>query len=935
MPIGARISLLVTTLALGCHSSAPAGSAGAGPSAPEVPPLEAHPPAVVAPDFRGNASSSPVIFDPLRGGVWTANGDVGTVSYVDVDTRRVVQEIPVGQDIRSVAESPDGQWVAAVDRAAGAVSLLDAETRQVLRSIAVGGHPHAAVWDSANPRWLYVSIEDTGAVAIVDRTAGDVATTIDVGRLPAGLAVNRGRRELYVAHRIDADLTIVDLQTRTVGADVPIADEPFSLRTVPNGKPFAFESIALTVDGTRAWLPHELLAPTHPFVFNETLFPAISVVDLVDAAEVQTDPNDPAGAIAGRKNLFDAIQHLDPDGQPAVVSQLCAVAMHPGGVVAWALACASEDLLKFGVAQGASTELVRSLGGVAASGANGCDHPAGLTLDDTGQRLFVECDQSHTLLTLDTAGGNLVGHTTPYGDPIVLVAADPVDPALRAGLTLFFRANSSKGVLATTFRNWMSCGGCHLDGLGSTNLRLFESLVASDPQTDARIGHVGLLDNFSTAPTPTDPSFDPHDILVAVGDQGGLTADRSGLTPTGQVDPTNPSPDASAVAADLARVIARDLPRGPTWQSSPGDAPNVAWDTAFCGGCHKTEYEAWQKSVHAHAAEDPMVLYAVGVEQGIAGAQYSRLCAGCHDPVSVRIGDVSFQAKRGVTCLGCHDVVREIRAGGNGDLQATAHDWTTDHKQRAAASLQTLTQPEFCGGCHQQFVPGSGLVAITTLDEYHASPNAGITRCVDCHMPKDENGIANHRFPGGNVYLGQKFGDDTLVQAQRANLAGAVSLVPKRVAGGVLVTVGSTGTGAPAHAFPTGVTDIREPWVELQAKDAAGNVLARIGGPSSDADLLPPGAARLGIDVADASGALLLRHELNEAASMPFDVRIPAGEARALFVALPAELPAGTASLDAVLDYRNVRTTFYRAASGDPMGAAPTVEVARVRVPDP
>jgi hypothetical protein len=889
---------------------------------------------MVSPDQRASASSSPVVFDAMRGIVWTANGDVGTISLVDVDMGRVIQEIPVGTDIRSVGLSPDGAWVAAVDRAGASLTLIDARTRTVRRTIELGTHPRACVWDAANPRWLYVAIEDDGTVAIVDRTLGQVAATVDVGRLPSGLAVAGTQSELYVTHRIDADVTVVDLNQRTAIADIPLADEPFSDPSTPSGKPFGFESLAVTSGGQRAWIPHELLSSAHPLVFNQMLFPAISVVELLGRAEVQTDPNDVAGAIAGRKNLFDAIAAQGENGQPAVFSQICAVVMHPSGTVAWAIACGSEDLLTFSVPYGQLAATLRGIGG------DQCDHPIGLTLDDTGQRLFVICDQSHTLLSFDTANGSPVGHLTMLGSPAPLIARDPVDPELRAGLTLFFRANSSKGTVATTANNWMSCGGCHLDGFTSSNLRLFESLTPHDPRYDAEIGHgfcarsaagacIRLVDHFSTAPTPADPSFSPHDILVALLDQGGLTPNRLGDHPDPQI-PMQPTPDQAEMARQLARVIARDLPRGPTWLASSGGAPNVDQDTAFCGKCHQAEYAAWTKSVHAHAAEDPMVLYGVGVEKGLAGTQFPRLCAGCHDPVSARAGDFSFGSKRGVTCLGCHEVGRPIRAGGNGDLAAATYDWTQDHKARAQSSLTRLRQPEFCGGCHQQFIPGTGLVAIGTLDEYHASQFVGQRACVDCHMSKDSKGVANHRAPGGNVFLGQMFGDDVLVQAQTANLTQAFLLRARRISGGVLVTVYNGGSG---HGFPTGVTDIREPWVELQVKDASGNVLAHIGGPSTDKDLLPDGAARLGIDIAAVDGTVLLSHELTEATRVPFDVRVPAGQAQALYVPLPTAMPPGTASLDAVLYFRNVRTTYYRLATGDPGGAPPTIEIARTQVP--
>ena len=156
-----------------------AGDAGEGP-------LEGAPPATIPPGARRDASSSPVIWDASRGGAWTANGDVGSVSFADVDHQAVIAEIPVGQDVRSVALSPDGVWIAAVDRGAGTVALIDATNAAVRRTIAVGSHPRAAVWDAANPRWLYVAVEDADAVAVVDRTMGVLAGTVAVGRDPRG-----------------------------------------------------------------------------------------------------------------------------------------------------------------------------------------------------------------------------------------------------------------------------------------------------------------------------------------------------------------------------------------------------------------------------------------------------------------------------------------------------------------------------------------------------------------------------------------------------------------------------------------------------------------------------------------------------------------------------------------------------------------------------
>lgn len=933
----ASVALALSVCAGAVASACGSGSGGASPAPVDAsvdvdtgpPPLEAAPPELVPASQRRDATSSTVVFDALRGGVWTANGDVGTVTYADVDHAKVGREITVGGDVRAVALSPDFAFVAAVDRAGGAVTLLDATTGTVRRSIALGSHPRGAVWDAADPRWLYVAEEDAGAVAIVDRTRGVLDHVVTVGRLPAGLAVSRSRRELAITHRIDGTLTVLPLDGAYAPADqgappvdVPLASQPpVADDTQPSGRPFAFESPAWTADGGTLWLPHELLADHHPFQFQRQLFPAVSVVDVVARAEVETDPANPNGVIAGRKLLFGAINIPDATGNTSVVSQPCAAAIHPAGLTGYVVACASDDVLTFDMTSGTAVDLMRALPG---------KHPTGIALDDHGARAFVVFDQSHTLLTLDTAGGSVLGHLSPVGTPLTLVARDPVDPDLRAGLTLFFNADSSQYALPTTGNDWMSCGGCHLDGFVSTNAVFFESLSPLDRATDARIGHEALKDLFSTAPTPTSAAFDPHDLVAALLDQGGLAPDRTGKDRTGQVDPSAPPADVVTMARQLAHVVARDLPVGPSWllPTTDAGAPNAQYDGAWCGNCHRAEYQAWTTSAHAHAAADPMVRFGSSVEQHDVGSQYARQCAGCHDPVSARLGDDSLASGRGITCLGCHDATRLIQAGGNADVEVTSHDWTAIHVDRARASLETLKSPEFCGVCHQQFVPGNGIAAISTLSEWHASSLSPGTPCVDCHMQDVGGGVHDHALPGGNVYMATQFNEPDFAKTVAAKLASAVKLEASAGPDGIHAVVSNVGAG---HAFPTGVTDIREPWLEVQALDAGGQVLATYGGPDATG-LLTSSPSRLGMDIAGPDGGLLYAHQLTQTSRIPFERVVPAGGSVEVVIPVPSPPPAGAASYLLLLRYRNVRTQYYRAATGDASGSAPTVTVASLPV---
>jgi len=336
------------------------------------------------------------------------------------------------------------------------------------------------------------------------------------------------------------------------------------------------------------------------------------------------------------------------------------------------------------------------------------------------------------------------------------------------------------------------------------------------------------------------------------------------------------------------------------------------------------------------------VKFGASVEQKLRGSQYSRQCAGCHDPVSVRLGDTAFTSGRGITCIGCHDASRLIRAGGNSDFEYRAQDWAKGHKAAASAELERLRSADFCAVCHQQFVPGNGIVMISTFDEWRTSPfgphdvapssdagagDAGTqptTLCVECHMARNNDGVADHTAPGGNVYLATKLATPELAAQLKAKLHAALKLSSKVTMGGYIVTVKNVGIG---HSFPTGVTDIREPWVEIQALDARGNVLQRYGGPDNN-NLIPASAGRLGLDIAQPDGTLLYLHELTDTTRIPFDRRVPAGGSVDVTILTP-NLPAMTATLEAVLYYRNVRTQYFRAATGDANAAAPDVEIVR------
>ena len=325
----------------------------------------------------------------------------------------------------------------------------------------------------------------------------------------------------------------------------------------------------------------------------------------------------------------------------------------------------------------------------------------------------------------------------------------------------------------------------------------------------------------------------------------------------------------------------------------------------------------------SRAGSDKMVSYCARLEGALVGGTFPRLCEGCHTPKQVGSGALAKSMGDGVTCRGCHDTTALTHAGGNADIvSGSVIDWTKDHKAAGIASLALLRQPEFCAGCHQQFVPGVGVTGIDTYAEYARSAYVGKATCVDCHMHKTD-GLADHAALGGNVYLATN--DTTARAVLDARLKGTITLTATRDADGAVHVVAKNVTAA--HSFPTGVADLKEAWVEVQAVDSQHNVVARYGSPLNG--VLTPVPGRLGLDFNDDDGVALQNHELSRARSIRFDRRIPAQGSLELVLTAPTALPAGATELSAVLYYRNIKAAYATSAGGS---APPLVEMTRTKV---
>ena len=294
-----------------------------------------------------------------------------------------------------------------------------------------------------------------------------------------------------------------------------------------------------------------------------------------------------------------------------------------------------------------------------------------------------------------------------------------------------------------------------------------------------------------------------------------------------------------------------------------------------CSDCHSDIYEQWENSMHALAHHDPVYtklsrFLRKGLkDQGeIAEAES---CVKCHTPVGFVSGfpkkvsdDLSKTpeiATRGVQCDLCHTAVDVNKMYNNGLVlepgdgeddpgvkQGPFDDSEPDYHEARFSKLHT--ESGICGTCHDVKHVAFGTPLETTYTEWLNSPyndkdpEKRVT-CQGCHMyqrpgipatgsterPKNPGSatdysverphIYTHYFVGANAYVPPRFGDKTKATMARERLENAAELkldTGEIKNGRLTVIVTNTGAG---HSIPTGLTDLRQVWLEVVVRSKA------------------------------------------------------------------------------------------------------------------
>lgn len=335
----------------------------------------------------------------------TVNMDSDSITLVDITEEHVITEIPVGDDPRTVAITPDNTSALITLRGDNALAVVNLDTQQLEAVVTVCHMPYGVV---ADDRRAYVSCFADDTIVVFDLESHEIIHRVPVRDAPAGLVISGDW--LLSTHFYSGFVTAINIQRTPVVVG--------SINVEPDGNLAA--SIVISPDGKHAYIPQTRTGlALVSLQYMQDWFPVIGVLN-VNTMSGDRDARLTVSMLGSAANMpFDAV--FTEDGQTLYVT------------------LAGNDTVLAIDLETHSTQARFAVGA----------NPRGIVRD--GIRVFVSNVLDGTVSVISMPDGDVAN--------TIQVTDLPLDPVLLRGKVLFHQADAP-----TMSDGAISCATCHFDG---------------------------------------------------------------------------------------------------------------------------------------------------------------------------------------------------------------------------------------------------------------------------------------------------------------------------------------------------------------------------------------------------------------------------------------------------------------------------------------
>ena len=475
------------------------------------------------PELSQPISSSALAVSSNGKFIAAVNPDSDSITLIDAISSGVLDEIPVGDDPRTLSFTPDSEKILVANNGSSSISVVDIASRTEEAQYSVGLMPYGVVSDGL---YAFVSEFGSGNISIFKVETGILVKRIKVDPFPAGLALSKDAKTLFVTHFFSGAITVIErqkfrvMQTITLGSDTNLS-----------------QFIAITPNGEKAYVPQTRSNITNTaLLFDTTEFPIVNVVDTKTLS------------LLVKKRIT-----LDTADEP--VNMPFALVFSPSGKTLYLANAGSNDISVIDL------NTNRGIGHI-----NVGSNPRGIAITPDGARIFVNNVLDGNLSVINT-------ETLKLTDEINLTDI-PLPKPILDGKRIF----NSAAIPELTTDNWISCATCHFDGMMDARTWLdFPDGPRNTPN---------LLGVMRTPPFHWSGDFDElHDVELTIRDiqfgtglVKGSTQDSLGTPHAGLSEEL----DALVTYMTTLKPIG---PQGSTYSESKNRGLSI-FNSLGCDSCH-------------------------------------------------------------------------------------------------------------------------------------------------------------------------------------------------------------------------------------------------------------------------------------------------------------------------------------------------------------
>ena len=140
---------------------------------------------------------------------YTANVGPGTVSVIDIPSKKTIATIPISKVTQRISISPNDRWVFTSDQTKPQLAVIDTSKNEVAKWIEMPGIGYGST-PTPDGKFLVIALPNKNKVAVIDLKSMTVTTTLDVPKAPQETLVRPDGEEAYVSCDSSKQIAVID-----------------------------------------------------------------------------------------------------------------------------------------------------------------------------------------------------------------------------------------------------------------------------------------------------------------------------------------------------------------------------------------------------------------------------------------------------------------------------------------------------------------------------------------------------------------------------------------------------------------------------------------------------------------------------------------------------------------------------------------------------